>query len=117
VTKAEVFPRYHHVDGGFGTHAPSHQIRPEGAFSETKQPQRETRILNALPLGTYAHNTITIKLRAHQAGWQFLSISFCAVNIADGMKVAKTTPTNRISQCAELKQDAGRREKWQHTHS
>jgi hypothetical protein len=28
------------------------------------------------------------------------SIYFCAVNVADGITVAKTTQTNRISQCA-----------------
>jgi len=36
-------------------------------FSEIKQPQRETRILNALPPDTYTHNTVTITLHPHQA--------------------------------------------------
>lgn len=60
---------------------------------------------------------MTIKLRPHQAQnvGNFFYF-FCAVNVADGITVAKTTQTNRISQCAELKQDAVRKEKWQHTN-
>ena len=65
--KRRDFPHYHYVDGGYGARPPSHQIRPEGFFSETKQSQRETRILSALPPVTDTHNTMTIKLRPLQA--------------------------------------------------
>jgi len=58
--KSRDFLRYHHVDGGYGAHAPSYQIRPEVFFSETKRPERETRIFNALPPDTYPPNTMMI---------------------------------------------------------